>query len=346
MMVYATVRATLEEREAALSPVAARETTSAGRPRPEPTSPLRLAYQLDCDRVIHTRAFRRLKHKTQVFVAPDSDHVMTRMTHTIEVQQVARTIARALNLNADLAEAIAWGHDLGHTPFGHAGEEALAELLPEGFRHNEQSLRIVDVLEHEGRGLNLTHETREGILMHSKARESVAAEAWGTAATLEGQIVKLADSIAYLHHDIQDADRAGLITEQDVPAEVRDTLGESHAARVEALIADCVETSAPAARGADGLVAFSAPALSAIDVLREFMFARVYLIESTLRGARRGQGVVRALFRHFEAHPEQIAGWSMPDDPPWRRAADYVSGMTDGYALRTAERLVLSPGQS
>jgi dGTPase len=341
-VVDVTARATLEQREAALSPVAARESTSAGRLRPERASPLRLAYQVDSDRVIHTRAFRRLKHKTQVFVAPDSDHVVTRMTHTIEVQQVARTIARALNLNEDLAEVIAWGHDLGHTPFGHAGEEALAELLPEGFRHNEQSLRIVDVLEHEGRGLNLTQETREGILMHSKARESVAAEAWGTAATLEGQIVKLADSIAYLNHDIQDADRAGLITERDVPAEVRGTLGEGHAARIEALIADCVETSAPAARGEDGLIAFSAPVLSAIDVLREFMFEQVYLIESTLRGARRGQHVVRALFRHFEAHPEQIAGWSLPDDPPWRRAADYVSGMTDGYALRTVERLGLS----
>ena len=189
-MVFAAaagVRAILEAREAALAQGAAREATSLGRERPEDLPPLRLAFQVDRDRIIHTRAFRRLKHKTQVFIAPDSDHVVTRMTHTIEVQQIARTIARALNLNEDLTEAIALAHDLGHTPFGHAGEERLAELLPEGFRHNEQSLRIVERLENDGRGLNLTVETREGILKHSKERSSVAAEGWGTSATLEAR---------------------------------------------------------------------------------------------------------------------------------------------------------------
>ncbi|MEX2032644.1 MAG: dNTP triphosphohydrolase, partial [Dehalococcoidia bacterium] len=215
----------LEAREVVLHRLAARESTSAGRARPEPADPLRLAFQVDRDRIIHTRAFRRLKHKTQVFVHPDSDHVVTRMTHTIEVQQVARTIARALNLNEDLAEAIAWGHDMGHTPFGHAGEETLAALLPEGFRHNEQSLRIVELLEHGGRGLNLTAETREGILKHSKTRESIAAEAWGFASTLEGQIVKIADSLAYLNHDIEDAIRAELLAESDLPRIVHEVLG-------------------------------------------------------------------------------------------------------------------------
>jgi dGTPase len=338
----ASIRPLLARHEAGLAPAAAREDASAGRRAPEPPDPLRLAYQVDRDRIIHTRAFRRLKHKTQVFVVPDSDHVVTRMTHTIEVQQVARTIARALNLNEDLAEAVAWGHDLGHTPFGHAGEDVLAALLPDGFRHNEQSLRIVDLLADDGRGLNLTAEVRDGILKHSKTRESIAAEAWGTADTLEGQIVKLADSIAYLNHDIEDAVSAGLIAESDLPAEVHRTLGTTHSDRIETLITDCVRESRPAAEGkADKRIVLSPEVLAATDVLREFMFQRVYLVESTLREAQRGQRVVEALFHHYEAHPDEIAGWSLPDDPPWRRAADYVSGMTDGFALRRAADLGL-----
>jgi dGTPase len=336
------VRAMLEAREALLAPAAAREATSAGRAEAEPPDPLRLAYQVDRDRVLHTRAFRRLKHKTQVFVVPDSDHTVTRMTHTIEVQQVARSIARALNLNEDLAEAIAWAHDLGHTPFGHAGEEALGRVLPDGFRHNEQSLRIVDVLAREGRGLNLTAETREGILKHSKTRDSVASEAWGTASTLEGQIVKLADSIAYLNHDIDDAVDAGVISEADLPAEVHAVLGASSDDRIGTLVADCVRESMSAAQGIDEpRIGLSPRVLGATDVLREFMFQRVYLVEDTLRDARRGQRVVVALFRHYEAHPEAIPGWSVLGDPAWRRAADYVSGMTDGFALRQAEALGL-----
>ena len=337
----------LARREAALAPAAAREAGSAGRARPEPPQPLRLAYQLDRDRIIHTRAFRRLKHKTQVFVSPDSDHVVTRMTHTIEVQQIARTIARALNRNEDLAEAIALGHDLGHTPFGHAGEEALAELLPGGFRHNEQSLRIVDLLEHDGQGLNLMAETREGILKHSKVRESVAAEAWGMASTFEGQIVKLADSIAYLNHDIQDAIRAGLIAEADLPAEVHRTLGADHSRRINTLVSDCVATSWTVVGAGPGTarereIALSVSVLAATDELREFMFERVYLAAPTLVQAHQGQQVVRALFRYYAAHPDQIAGWSLPGDPPWRRAADYVSGMTDHFATRRAEDLGLA----
>lgn len=335
----AAVRAMLEARELTLHPRAARAATSAGRARPETRSSIRLAYQVDRDRIIHTRAFRRLKHKTQVFVAPDSDHVVTRMTHTIEVQQIARTIARALNLNEDLTEAIALGHDLGHTPFGHAGEERLASLLPDGFRHNEQSLRIVDLLEHDGAGLNLTSETREGVLKHSKVRDSVAAEAWGTASTLEGQIVKLADSIAYLNHDIQDAIRAGLITERELPAGARGTLGDEHSTRVDTLVTDCVVSSLATFAGGAPRVVLSDAVLAATDELREFMFERVYLHESTLREALRGQEVVSVLFAHYEAHPDEIRGWSRPDDPPWRRAADYVSGMTDGFALRRAREL-------
>jgi dGTPase len=334
-------RAVLERREETLHPLAAREATSAGRAEAEDPDPLRLAYQVDRDRIIHTRAFRRLKHKTQVFVHPDSDHVVTRMTHTIEVQQIARTIARSLNLNEDLTEAIALGHDLGHTPFGHAGEETLAALLPEGFRHNEQSLRIVDHLEHGGAGLNLTAETREGILKHSKTRESVAAEAWGFASTLEGQVVKLADSIAYLNHDIQDAIRAELIAESQLPALAREVLGGEHSRRIATLVTDCVLTSAATFDGDAPRIALGDRVLEATDALREFMFERAYLHEATLVEARRGQRVVEALFRHYEAHPDEIPGWSIATDPPWRRAADYVSGMTDGYALARARDLAL-----
>ena len=345
------VRASLEAREATLAPTAALAARSAGRERPEDADPLRLAYQVDRDRIIDTRAFRRLKHKTQVFTAPDSDHVVTRMTHTIEVQQVARTIARALNLNEDLTEAISLGHDLGHTPFGHAGEQRLSELLPDGFRHNEQSLRIVERLEHDGRGLNLTAETRDGILKHSKGRESVAAETWGTASTLEGQIVKLADSIAYLNHDVDDAVRAGLIRETDLPDEVRLTLVPSHSRRVDRLVTSCVETSwsaaqantrqgdpgqGDAAQGDGRQIVLDGEALRATDALRDFLFERVYLAPATLQAARHGQRVLEALFTHYQRRPDTIEGFSLPDDPPWRRAADYVAGMTDGFALRRA----------
>lgn len=335
------VAARLGEREQRLAPRAARAAASPGRDRPEEERPLRGAFQVDRDRIIHSRPFRRLKHKTQVFIAPDSDHVVTRMTHTIEVQQIARTIARALDLNEDLAEAIALGHDLGHTPFGHAGEEALAELLPEGFRHNEQSLRIVERLARDGRGLNLMPETREGILKHSKTRDSVAAEGWGTASTLEGQIVKLSDSIAYLNHDIEDALRAGLIREAELPEAATRVLGRDHSTRIHRMVLDCVVTSAAAPHEPDEGIRLSPPVLAATDRLREFMFQRVYLQEETLREARRGQRVVRALFTYYRDHPAEIGRWSLPDDPPWRRAADFVSGMTDQYALRSAQALGL-----
>ena len=341
----ARVRAALEAREVLLAPGAAREADSAGRDRPEPPDPLRLDWQVDRDRIIHTRAFRRLKHKTQVFIAPDSDHVVTRMTHTIEVQQIARTIARALGLNEDLTEAIALGHDLGHTPFGHAGEEQLAELLPDGYRHNAQSLRIVEVLERNGRGLNLMPETREGIYMHSKELSSVAAAGWGVASTLEGQIVKLADSIAYLNHDIDDAVRAGLLREADLPDAVHDTLGTTHSQRIGRLVTDCVEASQATAdeeRPSESRIELSAEVLAATDELRGFLFERVYLAPSVMQAAERGQRVIEALFTYYERHPDRIEGFSLPDDPSWRRAADYVAGMTDGFALRRAAELGLA----
>src|SRR3970040_871421 len=235
-MDISTVRARLEEREQTLSLYAARSAETRGRETPEDPSPVRTEFQRDRDRILHCKAFRRLKHKTQVFIAPVGDHFVTRLTHTLEVAQIARTIARALNLNEDLAEASALGHDLGHPPFGHAGEEALSGELPEGFRHAEQSLRVVEKLER----LNLTWEVRDAIVNSSKVREDILAEGYGTPATLEGQIVNLSDAVAYINHDIGDAIRAGLIGEEELPREVTETLGRSHAERINTLVTDIV----------------------------------------------------------------------------------------------------------
>ena len=343
-----SVRRRLEERERLLSPFAARSFQSRGRERPEVPSPVRTEFQRDRDRVIHSKAFRRLKHKTQVFIAPAGDHFVTRLTHTLETAQIARTITRALNLNEDLAEAIGLGHDLGHTPFGHAGEQALAGLLPEGFRHNEQSLRVVEKLEKGGQGLNLTWEVREGILKHSKAREDLLAEGWGTASTLEGQIVKLADSIAYLNHDIADAIRAGLLGEEDLPRPAREALGTDHAQRINTLVLDIIETSweatgegAPSGAEPPRIV-WSEAVAAATNELRDFMFAHVYEWEGQRAEAARARRVVQFLFEYYLAHPEAITSdFTRPDDALVRRVADYVAGMTDLFALRTAESLGL-----
>src|ERR687883_993326 len=237
------VRRRTEEREEQLSKFAARSRESPDRDDPEEPDPMRTAYQIDRDRIIHSKAFRRLKHKTQVFIAPVGDHYRTRLTHTMEVMQVARSIARGLNLNEDLTEAIALGHDLGHTPFGHAGEYALGACLPGGFRHNEQSVRVVEVLEKDGRGLNLTEEVRDGILKHSKLRESIAAEGWGIARTLEGQIVKVADSLAYLNHDIDDAIRAGVISVDALPARANQLFGTTSGSPLTAFVTDVVNNN-------------------------------------------------------------------------------------------------------
>jgi dGTPase len=276
-----------------------------------------------------------------VFIAPVGDHFVTRLTHTLEVAQVARTIARALNLNEDLAEAAALAHDIGHGPFGHAGEEALADVVPEGFRHAEQSLRVVEKLER----LNLTWEVRDGIVNSSKMREDIMGEAWGTPVTLEGQIVKLSDAVAYMNHDIGDAIRAGLITEEELPHEVTGTLGKKHGERIDSLVSDIVEASWAAtgeatAAGGEPRIQMSQTVRAAANVLREFMFQRVYLLESRQEEAEQAKHVVRRLYRHFLEHPEEVQSeFVIQGDPAWRRAADYVSGMTDWYALATAARL-------
>ena len=335
------MRRRLEDNERQLSPFAARTSNSRGRARPEEPSPVRTEYQRDRDRILHTKAFRRLKHKTQVFIAPAQDHFVTRLTHTLEVAQVARTITRALNLNEDLAEAAALGHDIGHGPFGHAGEEALAACLPEGFRHNYQSVRVLDRLENGGQGLNLTLEVLDAIGKSSKAREDIFAEGWGVPDTLEGQVVKTADAIAYVNHDILDAIRAGLIVEEDLPGAARRRLGQTHAERLNTLICDAIEASWNATgAGPEAVIRFSPSVHAAANELREFMFQRVYLYDSTLAEAERGKRIVTFLFEHFVAHPAGISvDYSLAADPVERRAADYVSGMTDRFAIRLASEL-------
>ena len=335
------VRRRLEEGEQALSPYAVRSDQTRGRRIPEEPSPVRTEFQRDRDRILHCKSFRRLKHKTQVFIAPVGDHFVTRLTHTLEVSQIARTIARGLNLNEDLAEAIALAHDIGHPPFGHAGEQALADLLPEGFRHAEQSLRVVDELER----LNLTWETRDGIVNSSKVREDIFAEGYGTPASLEGQIVKVSDAVAYINHDIADALRADVIAEEELPEEVSNLLGRRHSERINALVCDIIENSW-AATGETGIprseirIGMSDKVASAANTLREFMFQRVYLWEGRREESEQAKRVISVLYNHFIQHPEGMhTDFGVASDPLWRRVADFVCGMTDQFALATAERL-------
>lgn len=333
------IRAMLEAREVVwLAPAACR---SFGQPRAvaEPESDLRTSFQRDRDRILHTKSFRRLMHKTQVFIAPTGDHYRTRLTHTLEVTQIARTIGRALRLNEDLIEAIATGHDLGHTPFGHAGERALAEVYP-GFRHNEQSLRVVEVLEKDGRGLNLTEPTRDGILRHSKSRSGITANAAGQPGTLEGEVVKIADGVAYINHDLDDALRAGLLDPAEVPPIVLEVLGRTHAARIDTLVRDIVATSE--AESVPGRIAISEPVRAAADVLREFLYEQVYTPLNVQPNTARAQHIVRALFAHFCEDAGRLpAEWRGHgrNDPPERLVADYVASMTDRYAIDLYERL-------
>jgi len=328
-----TPRERTEEIErATLSPRAVLVAESKGRERPEEPHPLRTAFQRDRDRIVHAKAFRRLKHKTQVFLSPEGDHYRVRLTHTLEVSQVARTAARALRLNEDLTEAIALGHDLGHTPFGHLGEDALSPFLEHPFRHNEQSLRIVDFLENDGRGLNLSWEVRDGILNHP----------WSTPmpATLEAQVVRFADRIAYVNHDVDDAVRAEVLSIGDLPPEVLEVLGETHSDRIDTLVGDLVAESEDATE-----IRMSPPVLEAMTALRSFLFERVYLRGEVLHEHEKAVGVVRALFAYYLDHPEHVPGEhrQAPGDLP-THVADYIAGMTDRYALRTYEQLFLPQG--
>ncbi|MBQ8074106.1 MAG: deoxyguanosinetriphosphate triphosphohydrolase [Clostridia bacterium] len=324
-----TIRERTEANEQLLlAPQAAKAAESRGRVRPIPPCEIRTDFQRDRDRVIHCKAFRRLKFKTQVFLSPEGDHYRTRLTHTLEVAQVARTIARALRLNEDLTEAIALGHDLGHTPYGHIGERTLNDLLPGGFRHNEQSLRVVEQLENDGAGLNLTWEVRDGILHHSGA---------GFPATLEGECVRKADRIAYLNHDLDDALRAGVLKDFELPADCLRVLGSTHSRRIDTMIRDIVDHS----EGQPHL-AMSSQVESAMDGLREFMFEKVYRDGWRDPEERRCDYIIRAMFSYFCDHPGE-----MPEeyimityrDGLERGVADFLSGMTDRYATRKFKEL-------
>ena len=303
-----------------------------GREQEEEPDPLRTAFQRDRDRIVHSKAFRRLKHKTQVFVSPEGDHYRVRLTHTLEVSQIARTAARALRLNEDLAEAIALGHDLGHTPFGHLGEEALAPFLDRPFRHNEQSLRVVDHLEREGRGLNLTWEVRDGILNHTWSMPMPS--------TLEGQVARFADRIAYVNHDVDDAIRAGLLDSSDLPDRATDVLGSAHGERINTLVTDLVRES-------DGSeeVRLSEPVLSALDQMRDFLFQRVYMRAEARDEQRKAVELVRSLFSYYLEHPKAVpAEYRATSDDLPTQVADYIAGMTDRFALRAYEQLFLPQG--
>ena len=348
-MIHMGVREWVEEGEERLSPHAAKSRFSRGRQRPEAPCPLRTAYQRDRDRIVHSKAFRRLKHKTQVFIAPLGDHYVTRLTHTLEVAQIARTIARSLKLNEDLAEAISLGHDLGHTPFGHVGEEVLDELYPGGFRHYEQSLRVVERLENDGRGLNLTYEVGEGILHHSKSQAEILGQGWGDSETLEGQICKIADIVAYINHDTADAIRAGIIFEDDLPTRATTILGSSPRERINTLVRDMVDFSWGATgelgNGESPAIGISPRVLEAADSLRNFLFERVYNVRSAQEEAERAREVVRTLYGYFARHSEYLPPESRPgEDALERRVVDYVAGMTDRFAQHRARELEKGAG--
>jgi dGTPase len=337
------IRQLAEEREESLSPHAARSKNSRGRARPEEPCPVRTAFQRDRDRIIHSKAFRRLKHKTQVFIAPSGDHYVTRLTHTLEVSQIARTISRALNLNEDLTEAIALGHDLGHTPFGHVGEDVLDELYHKGFKHNEQSLRVVDLLENDGHGLNLTWEVRDGILHHSKERESISG---GEAGTLEGEVVRISDSIAYINHDIDDAIRAGMLSEGDLPLGAITVLGNTRSLRINRMVCDIIERCYPAMADTreKPSITMSPEVLEATDALRDFLFERVYNVRSAQEESEKAREIIRTLYKYFKEHADKMpAEYRFYSDELERRVVDYIAGMTDQYAMRMVGELSPTP---
>lgn len=320
-----TVREELERLEhRRLNPLAAFSDQTKGRPVREDRkeNDVRTCYQRDTDRIVHSKSFRRLMHKTQVFLRPEGDHYRTRMTHTIEVARIGRTIARALGLNEDLAEAVAMGHDLGHTPFGHAGESALSECIGKPFRHNEQSLRVVDVLEKDGRGLNLTYEVRMGILGHTGPN---------IPETLEGQLIRRADQIAYVNHDIDDAIRAGILREEDIPKSIADVLGESHRNRIDVLVCDAIITSREA-----GAIVLSPAVDQALKDLRSFMFDRVYRNPVAKGEESKAKDMLKRLYDYYYTHPQALPEDFQPQmsfDGLERTVCDYIAGMTDNYAV-------------
>ena len=312
---------TLQREKETLSKYASLCVNSKGRQLLEEECPLRTAFQRDRDRILHCSSFRRLKDKTQVFLAPDNVHYRTRLTHTLEVSQIARTIARSLSLNEDLTEAIALGHDLGHTPFGHAGERALSSVIDGGFTHFEQSLRVVDKLEHNGEGLNLTYEVRDGILCHTRGKE---------ADTLEGRIVKLSDKIAYINHDIDDAVRGGVLSEDDIPLDIRLCLGFTKTQRINTLIISTIENTEDEVKMADDVK-------DCFDRLHSFMFKYVYTNPVCKSEEGKAESMIKKLFRYFSQNPDKMPEFYYDiakKEGAQRAACDYISGMSDSYSLK------------
>ncbi len=336
------LRQQLEQRERdILAPQAAKSADSRGRVRPEPEDPIRPAFQHDRDRVIHCKAFRRLKHKTQVFFAPAGDHYRTRLTHTLEVSQIARTIAKVLQLNEELTEAIALGHDLGHTPFGHAGERVINDLIPGGFNHYEQSLRIVDVLENDGQGLNLSWEVRDGIARHSKGKSGmpVGADPEHRASTIEGQIARVADIIAYVNHDIDDAVRAGILDEEKLPSSRVEVLGRSSSERIGRMVTDVVmETLA----GGVTEIRMSETMLQATVGLRSFLFEAVYENEVATAEFKKAAGILGGLWEKVQERAGEFLDRKTIDGEGLDAATrDFIAGMTDRYAINLYEQLFI-----
>lgn len=326
------IRESMEQREQKmLSPYAALSLCSRGRERQEEECDVRTVYQRDRDRILHSKAFRRMKDKTQVFVAPQGDHYRTRLTHTLEVSQIARTIAKALRLNEDLVEAIALGHDLGHTPFGHAGERALDAVNPDGFAHYKQSVRVAQVLEKNGEGLNLTWEVRDGILNHRTS---------GNPSTLEGKVVRLSDKIAYIHHDMDDAIRAGILKESDVPKEIGDVIGYTTGERLDHFIHDIVSNS----YGKDVIV-MSEPVADAMKKLRAFMFERVYHNPEAKSQEGKAEMLIQTLYSYYRHHlellPVDLIRLLDKDEPEERIVCDYISSMTDRFAIAKYEEIYI-----
>ena len=310
---------------------------------------MRTEFQRDRDRIVHCKSFRRLKHKTQVFIAPLGDHYVTRLTHTLEVAQIARTIARALNINEDLTESMALGHDIGHTPFGHIGEDVLNTLNPGGFRHSEQSLRTVDRLEKGGRGLNLTWEVRQGIVSHSKPRGDFLGDGVANDLTLEAQVCRVSDAVAYLNHDLADAFRAGIIEEESLPPNIVELLGRRHSQRVNTMVNDIVESSWAASGLGDAepaeppTITMSPDVRQAVNSLREFLFERVYVPEDRGPEGAAARRITRLLYEHYSENGEDVPPEYGPDSPSGDLGVlDYIAGMTDRYAVRNAE--AIQPG--
>jgi len=320
-----------------LVPRAARSAETRGRDREEAEDDIRPSYQRDRDRIIHCKAFRRLKHKTQVFLAPEGDHYRTRLTHVLEVTQIARTIAKSLRLNEVLTEAIGLGHDLGHSAFGHAGEAALNKLVKGGFDHYRQSVRVVEVLENDGRGLNLTIEVRDGILKHSKGEkgELLRRRPKSRALTLEGDIVRISDIIAYVNHDIDDGIRAGVLTEDDIPKDIRKALGNKGGDRIDRMVRDVIDSTLACDYEQ---ISMSAEVLNALEELRTYMFQNMYLTPTVRGEFVKAQRTLTALFEHVIAHPDEFLDVSR-GEPVERLAIDFIAGMTDRYAINLYERL-------